>query len=303
MNPLSTLLVCTLFSWTLPSTADLAEGWIALFDGETSYGWQPAMGTLWEIQDRTLILRGGELTHKCTFGKATFRYEYHEGDGKWKTVTQELSNTPPVLTAAEGKTTSFRHVMLQPKGMEPLFNGENLDSWNSYPEMPGRFSVDRKNHRLVIKNGPGMLETKDSYANFVLQSTIFTAAKNLNSGIFFRCIPGEKMNGYESQIHNGCRDGDRTQPLDAGTGAIFRRTTARYVPANDQEIFYKTIVANGPHIAVWVNGLQVTDWTDARKENPNPRRGLRLEPGTIMLQAHDPTTDVYFYDIRIQPLD
>ncbi|MDO5113944.1 MAG: DUF1080 domain-containing protein, partial [Planctomycetia bacterium] len=209
----------------------------------------------------------------------------------------------PVLTAAEGKTSSFRRVMLRPKGMEPLFNGENLDSWNSYPEMPGRFSVDRENHRLVIKNGPGMLETKDSYANFVLQATIFTAAKNLNSGIFFRCIPGEKMNGYESQIHNGCRDGDRTQPLDAGTGAIFRRTTARYVPANDQEIFYKTIVANGPHIAVWVNGLQVTDWTDTRKENPNPRRGLRLEPGTIMLQAHDPTTDVYFYDIRIQPLD
>ncbi|MDO4585552.1 MAG: DUF1080 domain-containing protein [Planctomycetia bacterium] len=303
MSTLPTLLLCTLFSWTLPTPVEVADGWIALFDGETFYGWQPPLDTLGEIQNGTLILRGGECVHRCAFGKATLRYEYHEGDGNWKTVTRALENTPPVLVAAEGKVTTFRKVFLRPERMEPLFNGENLDSWNQYPEMPGRFSVDCEKRRLLIQDGPGMLETKDSYGDFVLQASIFTAAKNLNSGIFFRCIPGEKMNGYESQIHNGCKDGDRTQPLDAGTGAIFRRTTARYVPANDEELFYKTIVANGPHFAVWVNGLQVTDWTDTRKANPNPRRGLRLEAGTIMLQAHDPTTDVYFQNIGIQSLD
>lgn len=303
MSTLSTLLVCAIFSWTLPSTSEVADGWIALFDGETLYGWQPMSSSLSEIENGTLILHGGQFVHGCTFGKATLRYEYHEGDGNWKTATQELENRPPTLTSTEGKTTYFRKVFLRPERMEPLFNGENLDNWNLYPEMAGRFSVDRASRRLLIKDGPGMLETKGSYGNFVLQASIFTAAKNLNSGIFFRCIPGEKMNGYESQIHNGFQNGDRTQPLDAGTGAIFRRTTARYVPANDEELFYKTIVANGPHFAVWVNGLQVTDWSDTRKANPNPRRGLRLEPGTIMLQAHDPTTDVYFQEIRIQTLE
>ena len=60
-----------------------------------------------------------------------------------------------------------------------------------------------------------------------------------------------------------------------------------------------TIHADGPHMAVWVNGYQVSDWTDRRKPDPNPRKGLRLEPGTIMLQGHDPTTDLSFRNLRI----
>ena len=58
--------------------------------------------------------------------------------------------------------------------------------------------------------------------------------------------------------------------------------------------FTKTIVAVGPHVSVWVNGLQVTDWTDKRKPHANPRKGLRLEAGSIILQGHDPTTDILF---------
>ena len=52
-------------------------------------------------------------------------------------------------------------------------------------------------------------------------------------------------------------------------------------------------------MAVWVNGVQVSDWTDTRKPDPNPRRGLRLEAGTIMIQGHDPTTDLSFRNLRI----
>jgi len=70
------------------------------------------------------------------------------------------------------------------------------------------------------------------------------------------------------------------------------------VIADDFEWFAKTIIAEGPHIAVWVNGTQVTDWTDKREPDENPRRGLRLEPGTIMIQGHDPTTDLSFRNLR-----
>jgi hypothetical protein len=69
---------------------------------------------------------------------------------------------------------------------------------------------------------------------------------------------------------------------------------------NDHEWFRKTLVVQGPHVAVWVNGYQVTDWTDTRKPDANPRRGLRTEPGTIMLQGHDPTTDFRFRRIEIR---
>ena len=60
----------------------------------------------------------------------------------------------------------------------------------------------------------------------------------------------------------------------------------------------KVIVAVSVIVAVWVNGYQVTDWTDRRKPDENPRRGLRLGPGTIMIQGHDPTTDISFRDLK-----
>ena len=63
-----------------------------------------------------------------------------------------------------------------------------------------------------------------------------------------------------------------------------------------------TVIADGPHLATWVNGYQVTDWTDTRPKHENPRRGLRLEAGTIQFQAHDPGTNVSFAKIRVAPL-
>ena len=93
------------------------------------------------------------------------------------------------------------------------------------------------------------------------------------------------MGRYESQINNVFKDGDRTKPADFGTGGIYRRQPARRVVADDHEWFTKTIVADGPHMAVWVNGYQVSDWTDTRPAKENAREGLRLGPGVIAIQG------------------
>lgn len=195
---------------------------------------------------------------------------------------------------------AFRNIVLKPHDLKPIFNGKNLDGWKTYPDMKSKFTVEK--NQLLVKDGSGQLETKNSYANFVMQLAVKTNAPKLNSGIFFRCIPGERMNGYESQIQNGFKNNDRTQPEDCGTGGIFRRKNARMVVANDQQWFVKTIIADGPHFATWVNGIQVCDWTDSRKPDKNPRRGLRKQAGTIMIQGHDPTTDILFKDLKIREL-
>lgn len=195
----------------------------------------------------------------------------------------------------------FRKVLLQPIIPNDLFNKKDLSGWKSYPKLPGKFEVTSEGE-LHVTGGPGMLESEKSYGNFVCQVTCRTNAANLNSGFFFRCIPGEQLNGYESQIQNGYLQGNRTEPADWGTGAIFRRVKARLVNADDLKWFTKTIVANDANLSVWVNGLQVTDWTDSRDPDSNPRKGRRLEPGTIMLQAHDETTDVSFKAIRAAEL-
>ena len=192
---------------------------------------------------------------------------------------------------------AFRNIKVKPLGLKPMFNGRDLSGWKVFPGKKSEYTVTPKGE-LNVKNGPGQLESEAKFGDFVLQLEVFSNGKNLNSGIFFRSIPGEFWNGYESQIQNGYKDGDRTQPVDFGTGAIYRRQKARKVVSNDFEWFSKTILAAGDHVAVWVNGYPVTDWTDTRSPNANPRQGLRREAGTLIIQGHDPTTDLSFRNLK-----
>ncbi|MHB8736866.1 MAG: 3-keto-disaccharide hydrolase, partial [Terriglobales bacterium] len=191
----------------------------------------------------------------------------------------------------------FRNIKLRPLGLEPIFNGRDLAGWHEFAGKPSVFSVTDEG-ALNVKNGPGQLESDVRFGDFVLQLEVFSNGRHLNSGIFFRSIPGEFCNGYESQIHNGFVDGDRTKPLDYGTGAFYRRQKARKVVSDDFQWFHKTLVVSGAHMAAWVNGYQVSDWTDSREPNANPRNGLRREAGTLIIQGHDPTTDLSFRNLR-----
>ncbi|MBN9123081.1 MAG: DUF1080 domain-containing protein, partial [Planctomycetes bacterium] len=199
----------------------------------------------------------------------------------------------------------LRNLKLRPLDTKPLFTGKSLDGWKINAADPKRMASKweiTKEGELSVKNGPGDLVTEKEFDNFVLQFECKTLGKALNSGFFFRCIPGQYQNGYEAQIQNAYKDNDRTKPADFGTGAIYRRIPARKVVSNDDEWFTMTVVADGKHIATWVNGYQTVDWTDDRKENDNPRQGFRAAKGPISIQGHDPTTDILFRNIRIAEL-
>jgi hypothetical protein len=200
------------------------------------------------------------------------------------------------LQLNEGQV-EFKNIKLRPLGLNDLTNGKDLTGWKDAPGSKSKFSVTETGE-ISVKDGRGSLESEAQFGDFVLQWECISHAPSLNSGIFFRCIPGELTNGYECQIHNGYKNGDRTQPVDCGTGGIFRRVNARLVVSNDLEWFYQTVVADGPRIACWVNGYPVTAWTDERKPDPNPRNGLRLEAGTLQIQGHDPTTNLSFRNLR-----
>jgi hypothetical protein len=90
--------------------------------------------------------------------------------------------------------------------------------------------------------------------------------------------------------------------MDCGTGGIYRRQNARKVVSNDFEWFTMTVLADGPHLSTWVNGYPVADWTDTRPPDSNPRKGLRTAAGTLIIQGHDPTTNLSFRNLRIQEL-
>ncbi len=154
---------------------------------------------------------------------------------------------------------------------------------------------------LILIGGKGHIELLQPHANCCLQFAVQTLAENVNSGLFFRCIPGEDMNGYECQVHHGFKE-DRRRPVDGGMGAIFRRQNARAVLSDSAEKTFLTVVADGSLMSTWVNGVQVVDFQDTREPNENPRKGLRTEAGTIMLQAHDAECKVRFDSLSICPL-
>lgn len=199
--------------------------------------------------------------------------------------------------------SAFRNVFLRPLPLQPLLNGKDTEGWSVVPGSKSDFNVD--DGLLHISNGPGFLETNETFGDFVLKVEVRINGDGLNSGVFFRAMKGTEKapsHGYEMQLHNGFKDGDRTKPVDSGTGAIFRRVAARYVVANDREFLTAVLIAQRDRFASWVNGYQVVNWQDTREPNDNPREGRRLTPGHISLQGHDPTTNLDLRSIEIHPL-
>jgi hypothetical protein len=248
--------------------------------------------------------------------------------GGFATATKSVGATPPPPPkpghiALSGNGVVFRSIKLRPSNGKSLFNGKDLTGWKAFegdkPKVQSKFSVSPEGW-LTIKNGPGDLQTEGQWADFIFQGECRTNGKNLNSGVFFRCRPGEYQQGYEAQIHNGSgetlkkynvmdydpkthelkeRRTVESKAVDYGTGAIYNRIPASRMVAKDGEWFELTIVAQGNHIATWVDGVQVVDWTDNRPQGDNARNGCRLEKGPISLQGHDPTTDLNFRNMSV----
>jgi hypothetical protein len=192
----------------------------------------------------------------------------------------------------------FRNIRLRPIGYSVLPKADKSD-WN---EPAGAIEATFTDKGTIkLKGGRGHIELLQPHANLCLQATALTLTENVNSGIFFRCIPGEDMNGYECQIHHGFKE-DRRRAVDAGSGSIFRRQNAKAVLSDEGKPVHITIIADGPNMATWVEGIPVVTWTDTRAPNDNPRKGLRTEAGTIMLQGHDPSSEVEFTALSICPL-
>jgi Domain of Unknown Function (DUF1080) len=225
---------------------------------------------------------------------------------------------PPEIRIASGpqQNVILKSIVLKPTAMQSLFSGKDLTGWKLHDaakaraldpktkEVPAKSQYTvTKDGWLNVKNGPGDLQTEGQWADFVAQLECISNGKHLNSGLFFRAIPDLYQQGYEAQIRNEWMGDDRTKPVDFGTGAIYRRQPARRVVSTDGEWFTMTVAAHGRHIATWVNGYQVVDWTDDRKESDNARQGFKKGKGALSIQGHDATTDLSFRNIRVQSLD
>jgi hypothetical protein len=371
---------------------EIADGWILLWDGETTFGWRSPNESKWSIVDGMLAPQAdkpGLLVTTSPFKDYELVFDYRkkpagkpvvlvgcDAEGRagadaaartiflsdfgkvgWTRAEVEVEGgyarsivfrppgdlfpapTATALTrlpledkrhdrighiALSGSGVAFRNIKLIPLHSKSLFNGKDLSGWKEFPGKKSKFSVT-KNGTIHLEGGPGDLQTEGQWADFVLQLDCISNGDHCNSGVFFRCIPGEFENGYEAQIRNEFtaepkqeytieeydpkthelkgKKKEKHTAVDYGTGAIYRRAPARKELSKDREWFGMTIVASGRHIATWVNGVQAVDWTDERPIADNPRKGCRLEKGAISLQGHEAAVeDLNFRNIRIQDL-
>lgn len=318
---------------TIPLTTDeIKAGWLALYDGVSDFGWLKEGEVEWSTGHIKLSgATSASIASTSAFGSFDLIMEYRfeggqggfeflYGDGQSKlTRTHEpkdqtidriefhcpnMKKTDRIMIRTlPGTTLIIKSIKLKPLELKDIFNGKNLSGWKAVEnnQTKTQFSITDAGE-LRLQNGPGDLQTEDSWDDFVLQLDVKSNGKHLNSGVFYRCLPGRFWSGYEAQIRNQWEGENRHKPVDFGTGGIYNRQPARVVVSNDHEYFKLTIIAHGTHMATWVNGYQVTDFTDKAKLGNNARRGAKIEAGPISLQGHDPTTDLSFKNIRITSL-
>ncbi|MDR3111162.1 MAG: DUF1080 domain-containing protein [Planctomycetaceae bacterium] len=275
---------------------ELKQGRINLFDGVSTYGWEEkpviliAKGNVLFAQDDGLNV----VKHwfpDIKFGSTLSGANIGEGNGG--TFEAEVKYAGGFVTLPLSDKFGYKEFRIYPTDTRLL----GKDDWK--PASGKATSVWTNDGEVIeLRGGSGMVESNDEFGDFVLQLEYMTETP-VNSGVFFRCIRGEEMNGYECQIFNNPPDDQYKKYIGTDTGGLFRRQVGRNVGTQDNVWNYVTIAASGNRFATWVNGIQVTDWTDKRPEDPNPRKGLRTAAGTIQLQGHDETTVIKFRNIRI----
>jgi len=319
----------TTFGWKVEGDAKVVDGTLVIGGGKDTVARTTTQFGDFELafqyssdtaKDAKLVLNGRkyDLTAAKADGWVQAKWKVESKGGAYEVrpafgaVGSELTTGEPVkqsgasLTPVEfhvpaGRKLVLRNVMLKPLGMKDLFNGKDLTGWKPVEGRQSVFSVT-PDGELNVKNGGGELQSDWQGDDFVLQLDIISNGKHLNSGIFFRALRGQFWQGYESQIRNQWEGDDRTKPVDYGTGGIYNRQPTRKVIPSDGEWFTMTVIAQGPHIATWVNGYQCTDYVDEQADAPTARKGRYLGKGCIGIQGHDPTTDLSFKNIRVADL-
>jgi enamine deaminase RidA (YjgF/YER057c/UK114 family) len=289
------------------SAEEAAAGWISLFDGQTTFGWKDARAD-------GGLLRGGETTTR--FGNCQVRGQFASA-GTITVGGREYSVSPDKPLAIDktgqsgpirlGEGLAVKSLAVRPLDLELLMNGRDLSGWKSIERTGPTDGANQfwraENGVLRAVGGPGAIEYAGGLLrDLMLQIDVRSRAVHSNGGVFIRSVPGQFMNGYEIQLHNRCLDDDPARTYRYATGGIDDRQDARRLVSRDFATFRMTIIADGPHLASWVNGVQLADWTDDRPPHENPREGQRLAPGSLQLQAHDPATDFEVRQLLAAPL-
>lgn len=207
------------------------------------------------------------------------------------------------------------------EGFTSLFNGENLEGWTSSEDAPESFLVE--DGALVCRGGKAHIYYtggvgRSDFKNFELKLKVKTMAE-ANSGVYFHTRyqkDGWPKIGFEAQVNSRHKDPRKTgslygivnmwvQPEEedkfvskmSDKPEVFIAREA--APSTDGEWFDYHISVVDKTITIKVDGVITVQWTQPEFWLSNKRVGH----GTFAFQAHDPTCEVFYKDIRVKVLE
>jgi hypothetical protein len=233
------------------SKQEAAAGWIALFDGESTYGWK-AEGPA-KVDDGKLVFGGNttaSLETNASFGAfelmMSYRLEGNNGGFRLRYGNSEIKkeeknsnpdktfhtfeckvpgvekSAPLRLTTLEGTILFIESIRVKPLGGKSIFNGKDLTGWKVLPGHKSKFSVTDQGE-LHIQDGNGDIQTEAQWQDFVAQVDLISNGDHLNSGVFFRSVPGSFWAGYEAQIRNEWQSTVTLKNGESFTGSLTRK--------------------------------------------------------------------------------
>ncbi len=203
-------------------------------------------------------------------------------------------------------------------GWRLLFDGTSLSGWRGFkssgvPARDGKPGWVVRDGALLRVGPGGDLITQETFDNFELELE-WRISPGGNSGIFFRVEEGQQYQhvwetGAEMQVLDNAEHADgKLSSTSAGANYALHappRDLTRPVGLYNQV----RIVADGPRVEYWLNGVQTAsfvvgsdEWANrvaASKFAKMPGYG-RSKRGHIALQDHG--DKVWFRNIRIRPL-
>ncbi|MDR3233596.1 MAG: DUF1080 domain-containing protein [Planctomycetaceae bacterium] len=243
--------------------------------------------------------------------------------GEWRSVTVQVDNSQlqfwidrqnPVtyidakpiryghigFLVAKGRA-SFRNILWKPSAPIRLFDADNdlQKTWRPLPkELQFADSAAEPGH-YRMSGGPGVVETLETFGNFVLQLEYYSGITSSRSGLFVRSRPGEAETGYEVSLQNFPTRQDRESSVGVDAGSFRGIKDARYVRATDGIWNYLTLSVTDRHCQTWINGVPVCEITDNRRKKEHSTAGPFLEPGTLQFFAPQAGTSVQFRNLKI----
>jgi hypothetical protein len=186
-------------------------------------------------------------------------------------------------------------VAATPAGFKSIFNGKDLKGWH----------ISQTNHHgntqaWTVKNGVlmgtqepfgngGIILTDKKYKNFEVSIEV-NPDFGCDGGLFLRS--SEKGEAYQVMLDYleggsiGGVYGEKLEGLTAetGTGNRLPKDWQQHWKKGDWNHIRARIEGDIPHIQVWLNGAQITDWTDSVNRAANG-----ATEGMIAVQVHRTT--------------